>query len=100
MKKQNKKPNRKYSFFVCFCLVALSAYFVVSLVAMNRQIKATKDEIAEIHHQCEVQNAENEKLRSYIESGDIDGYVEEIARDDLGYVKPGERVYYDISVNS
>ncbi|MBD8961576.1 MAG: septum formation initiator family protein, partial [Ruminococcaceae bacterium] len=26
-------------------------------------------------------------------------YVEKVARDELGYVKPGEHVYYDVSVN-
>ncbi len=100
MKKQKKQPSRKRSFFVSFCLIALSAYFVISLVTINHQIDSVKDEITNVSQQTQMQNAENKKLRDYIDNDDMDGYIEEVARDKLGYVMPGERVYYDVSVNN
>ena len=72
-----EKKKRKRSFIVSFCIVALCAYFAISLITIHRNIKETKAEIAEVK-------------ASYNEQG---------ARDELGYVKPGEHVYYDVSVS-
>ena len=44
-------------------------------------------------------DAENKAISDKINDGNKDEYVEEIARDKLGYVMPGEKVYQDISVN-
>lgn len=97
--KMQKKTKRNHSFIISFCIVALGIYFVISLVAVNRQIKKTESEIAQVGEQLAVQNAENKKLQGYIDNGDMNGYIEEIARDDLGYVMPGDRAYFDVSVN-
>ncbi len=94
-----EKKKRKRSFIVSFCIIALFAYFAISLITIHNSINSTKAEITAVKQSCEQQVAENERLRAYVDGGEIDEYVEKVARDELGYVKPGEHVYYDVSVN-
>lgn len=42
-----------------------------------------------------IKKAENEELEKLVKSSDLDDYVEQIARRELGYVFPDERVYYN-----
>lgn len=95
-----KKNNRSRSFIVSFCIVALCAYFAISLFSMGKEISNKKEEIAAVKIAKEEQDKVNSELRKVINGGDIDEYAETMARDKYGYVMPGERVYYDISVNS
>ncbi len=92
-----KKERR--SFIVVFFAVVLCACFAISLFSIIKNINDVKEEIAAVEVVKEEMEAENEAYRDKINAGDKDEYVEEIARDKLGYVMPGERVYQDISVN-
>lgn len=94
-----KRTHKKRSFIITFCIVAFCAYFAISLFSINKDISDTKKEIAAVSQAAADQNKVNSELRKQVESDNIDEYVESIARDKLGYVMPGERVYYDISVN-
>lgn len=94
-----KKTRKNRSFIVSFCIVALCAYFAISLFSINKEISNKNDEITAIKTATAEQKKKNDELRKIVESGNIDEYAESIARDKYGYVMPGERVYYDISVN-
>ena len=63
-----------------------------SSVCIEEQIAVVDSAKAEI-------DAENKAINDKMNDGNKDEYVEEIARDKLGYVMPGEKVYQDISVN-
>ncbi len=92
------KKNKR-SFIVVFFAVVLCACFAISLFSLVRDINNVKKEIIDVEVATAEQEAENAALRDKINGGNKDEYVAEIARDKLGYVMPGERVYYDISVN-
>ncbi len=94
-----EKKKRKHSFIVSFCIIALCAYFAISLITIHKDIKETKAEIADVNSSYNEQVAENDRLKRLVDGGEIDEYVEKVARDELGYVKPGEHIYYDVSVN-
>ncbi|MEE0980216.1 MAG: septum formation initiator family protein [Acutalibacteraceae bacterium] len=94
-----KVKKQRRSFIVVFFAIVLSACFAISLFSIVKDINDVKKEIAAVDEVKAEQEAENEALRDKINAGDKDEYVEEIARDKLGYVMPGERVYQDISVN-
>ena len=81
------------------CLQLLSFCFAISLFSLVRDINDIKKEISAVDAATEQQEAQNAALRDKIDNDDKDEYVAQIARDVLGYVKPGERVYYDVSVN-
>lgn len=91
-----KKHTR--SFIISFCFVVACVWLAISLIQTYSEINDVKDEIASVQQSIDRQVAENAQLKGYLDSGKIDEYVEKIARDDLGYVKPGEHIYYDVSV--
>ena len=96
----DQKKRRSKSFIVRFCIVALCAYFAISLFSIKKEIAQTKDEITVLEEAKKEQDKKNSELSDIIENGEINGYAESLARDKFGYVKSGERVYYDISVNN
>ncbi len=63
-------------------------------------IKDRKNKVDELNAQYEQQVAENERLQDVIDNSDKDSYIERVAREKLGYVKPGEKVYYNITPNN
>lgn len=93
-----KKTHKKRSFIVSLCIIAACAYFAISFFSINREIREVNKETAALISQTEQQNAENKELKEKLNSENKDEYVEKVARDKLGYVMPGERIYYDVSV--
>ena len=81
-------------------MLLLAGYFVISLINVNMQINDRKKEVEELNVRYEEQVAQNEALRNVIDGGDKDDYIERVAREKLGYVMPGERVYYNITPNN
>lgn len=93
-----RRKNRK-SFIVVLVAVLLCASFAISLFTVIKEKNNIEKEINDVETALAEVNRENDTLRDKINSDNKDEYVEEIARDQLGFVKPGERVYYDVSVN-
>lgn len=93
--KKEKKNSR--SFILTLAIVAVMGYFVISLVSLQMDIRDKQQEVAEAQQVQQEKQAENEELENFLTEGDESSYIERIARDVLGYVLPGERVYYDIS---
>lgn len=98
-KKQNKKPSKKrnYSFILSIALIAMMGYFIITVVQLRVDInqKQSQVETAEVTQQ--EAKVENEELKNTLNENSDSSYIEHVARDLLGYVLPGERVYYDIS---
>lgn len=95
MKKKEKKNSR--SFILTLAIIAVMGYFVISLISLQMDIRDKQQEVAEAQQVQQEKQAENEELEKFLTEGDESSYIERIARDVLGYVLPGERVYYDIS---
>ncbi|MBR5262675.1 MAG: septum formation initiator family protein [Clostridia bacterium] len=93
-----REKNRR-SFIVVLVAVLLCASFAISLFTVIKEKNNIEKEINDVETALAEVNRENDTLRDKINSDNKDEYVEEIARDQLGFVKPGERVYYDVSVN-
>ena len=93
--KKEKKNSR--SFILTLAIIAVMGYFVISLVSLQMDIRDKQQEVAEAQQVQQEKQAENEELENFLAEGDESSYIERIARDVLGYVLPGERVYYDIS---
>lgn len=95
MKKKEKKNSR--SFILTLAIIAVMGYFVISLISLQMDIRDKQQEVADAQQVQQEKQAENEELEKFLTEGDESSYIERIARDVLGYVLPGERVYYDIS---
>ena len=76
--------------------LAMGVYLVGSLVYNQVQISSKTQELEVVKAQLMVQRAENEELFRQLEAGDLE-IMEQVARDELGYAKPNERVFVDMS---
>ena len=99
-KNRNKTKKRKTSCLLALGAFALEGYFAITLIQLQIQISEKKETLAQVQAQYNEKIAENEELEKIVEDGNEDEYMERIARDSLGYVKPSEKVYYDISFGS
>ena len=86
-------------FLIIAVFVFLAVYAIISLTNINIQLDAKKQELKELENQIEVQelkNEEMERLNNY--TGDeLSDYIEQLARDELDYIKQGERIFVNVS---
>ena len=96
-KKKAEKKESNYSFILLVCSLFLAGYFTISLINVRININQRQKQVAQLQAQLEQQLAENARLQAVIDGGDQEEYIERIAREKLGYVLPGEKVYYNIT---
>ena len=63
---------------------------------MQDQLTAAKAQEQQLRTQVQLQQQENDALQKSIDQGGSQEEMERIARDELGLVSPGERVFVDI----
>lgn len=78
-------------------LVLLIGYFVITFFSLRLSIKERRSVWEQKNVEYQQQVAENERLKSVVESEDKSEYIEQVAREKLGYVMPGEKVFYDVT---
>lgn len=94
---QPKKKTRSSSFILTLAIIAVIGYFVISLISLQMEKAEKEQQLAQAQTTLEQKKDRNEELQSVLDEEDDSAYIEKVARDVLGYVLPGERVYYDIS---
>ena len=94
---KTKKKTRSSSFILTLAIIAIIGYFVISLISLQMQKAEKEQQLAQAQTTLEEKKEKNDELKSLLEEEDDSAYIEKVARDVLGYVLPGERVYYDIS---
>lgn len=78
-------------------IAALLVYAVVSLVTVRSKTAALNAQTQQLQQQVTDMTQSNAELEYKIEHSEDADTVEEIARDKLGLVKPGEKIFYDMS---
>lgn len=96
-KAKTKKSKRKHSFTLTVCFIAALIAFSILLISINRQIGESRAQLAQVQAQRDSLAAENAQLQNEVDSGSQDDYIERIAREKYGYIKPGDRVYQDVA---
>lgn len=74
-------------------LVALLLYMLFSFGAARFRLNAARQEERELEAACAQLREENGQLERELEAGRSDQALEDLARDRLGLVLPGERIY-------
>lgn len=92
-----KKGFGAAGILVKLVLIALMIYAGVTLYHLQDQIQTAEAQKAQLSAQVQSLEDENSALRADIAAADDPEKLEEIARDKLGMVKSGERVFYDTS---
>lgn len=95
MSEKKRRLKKRHSTILMIVLAVAVSYFLISFIVMQSDIKSQEKYIAQLNTQLADKKAENEELEKLVKSSDLDDYVEQIARRELGYVFPDERVYYN-----
>ncbi len=101
-----KAPEEKgfFSSRVSIILIALVGlafvvYALITLSGINSQIRERSAELDEIKDEITVQEIKNDSMsKTYnLTDSERSEFMERLARDDLDYVKEGERVFVNVS---
>lgn len=94
---EREKKHAKAGFFTKLLILVLLAALSWQLVRMHSQVQQAQGEKEQLTAQVTAKQRENDALSKEIENGGSQDQMEEIARDELGMVSPGEKVFYDVS---
>ena len=78
-------------------IIALVIYALTSLVTVRGRVAEAEREKQALEEQVSQILQSNGELQHQIDRGAQEEAIEEIARNKLGLVYPGERIFYDIS---
>ncbi len=95
-----QKKNRqqiRVGLFGRLLLLALIAALGWQLYHLRSQVESAEAQKVQLADQVRGQQQSNDKLQEAINGGGTQDQMEEIARDELGLVAPGDRVFYDVS---
>lgn len=95
VKKSDKKRINIKKLVIRVATVALCLYFVYAVIWQQSMISKKNDEIDELKQQVELATDESERLKQEMEMLEDPEYIERIAREKLGLVRPNERVFVD-----
>lgn len=77
-------------------ILALLIVVVISLLELNNQVEQAQAQKEELIRQVAVQTQTNADLADAIEHSDDLDRIEDVAREKLGLVKPGEIIFYSM----
>ena len=82
---------------IVLLLLAVAGTFAVRLVQLQIGIREQEQTLSDLQAAYVQQQQDNDALRKKLDNADEAQYIERIARDSLGLIKPGEKVYVDAS---
>jgi len=91
------KKRTKASVFTKLLIFVLLTALGWQLYHLHAQVQAAETQKEQLSAQVTEQQQKNDSLQKGIDSGGSQDEMEKIARDELGLVSPGERVFYDVS---
>ena len=94
-----KTPKKKQSrsFILTLGVVLLVGYFVITIIGLQLSIRERKGVLEQMQSAYVQQLEQNDRLQAIVDSEDKSDYMEQIAREKLGFVMPGEKVFYDVT---
>lgn len=79
--------------------VAFLIYSMITIINIQTRIRERKQELSGIQSKITIQEIKNDEMQKLYDSTgkDFSALAEQIARDDLDYVKEGERIFVNVS---
>lgn len=93
--KNNKKKYKINYFRIAFILFAI--YFVFSFVKQQLKLNEYNIQIGHIEDTIQTVNKKTEELNESKDKLNDAEYIEQVAREKLGLVKPYEKVFIDVN---
>lgn len=92
-----KKKKQKKSFILTLALVLVVGYFIITIIDLQLEIRDRKEVYEQLDNEYEQIVADNNRLQAIVDNDDKSAYMEQVAREKLGFVMPNEKVFYDIT---
>ena len=96
MKASEQKKTKKGN-FLRIAVIAFAVYILYSLISMQAEINGKRKELDELRQEYTESLIRNEELQKTLDSYGTDEFIEEQAREKLGYAYPEEHFYIDVS---
>lgn len=91
------RKKKKVNLLTKVLVTAFAVYAAFTMVSLQVKIEDMKEAQSQLKRELELQQLLNAELY-HATSGGIDrDYVAKLAREDLGYIFPGELVFQDVS---
>lgn len=97
--KKSKKPKRLRFFLLALVAVGFVFYAAITIINQNVRIAEKKSELSELNKQInviEIQSQYLEKVQGYT-GDDLNDYMEKLAKEELGYISDGERIFINVA---
>lgn len=78
-------------------VLLFAVYAIYTIISLQVQIRNKRIELADLTDTVEQQELKNAEIEAIIENADDPEYIAKVARDKLGYVTPGEKVFVNIT---
>ncbi len=88
---------KRASLITKIVIVAIVVYAGINLVSLKVQVSEAQKKRDELQTQVDDVMQTNTELQYAIDHSNDSETIEDIARNKLGLVKPGEKIFYDIS---
>jgi len=85
--------TKKASLITKLVVLALLIYLATTLLNLRGQINAARADQSGLNQQVAEQSEKNAELSDAVENSDDPDRIAAVARDKLGLVKPGEKVF-------
>lgn len=92
---ERKKP--KNGVFLKIVAIAFAVYLLYSLISTQASINKKQNELETLRQEYTESLIRNEELQKTRDSYGTDEFIEEQAREKLGYAYPEEHFYVDVS---
>lgn len=94
-----KRTSRLLIVLIAMLAFAFAIYSVISIAGIRRQLNERRQELSEIRDEITIQEIKNDEMSKTYNLSDKErsDYIEQLARENLDYVKEGERIFVNIA---
>ena len=96
---KKRRKHRVLSVFLILAAIGFVFYAVITIINQSVKIAEKRAELSELQQHINVVEIESgylEKVRNY-KGQELAEYMEKIAKEDLGYVGEGERIFINVA---
>lgn len=94
-KNKHKVYFKKAGIAIILLCLALMGFALFSLVNAKTELRRLNEQAETMRQEVQAATEENAALEYKIEHSDDPEVMEQVIREQFGYVKPGDKVFYD-----
>ena len=95
MQGKHKVHFKKTGIGIILLCLGLMAIAIITLVNTKAELRRLNEQAETMRQQVQTTTEENAALEYKIEHSEDPDVMEQIIREEFGYVKPGDKVFYD-----